>query len=606
LENRLSNKQAEEIMAENYDLVIRGGLLVDGSGAAPRMADVAISNGMIAGVGEITGKGQEELDATGLIVTPGFVDLHTHYDGQAIWSSRINPSSSHGVTTVIMGNCGVGFAPCRKQDQDLLCLTMEGVEDIPGVVMREGLAWDWSSFPEYLDALEARPHDIDIGVFVPHSPVRVFVMGDRGANREPATDDDLAKMAEIITEGVRAGALGFATTRLPIDRRADGEMVPSFNAAEREVVAAAKAVQAGGGGLVQMLLENGMTGLSAAEEVQLMVKVSHESALPITFSMMPHNDGAEVPRWRETMALIAEHNATAAAKIHAQYASRPIGVLASFDLTSNPFVHCPTYKSIAHLPLPERVEMLRKPEIRNAIVNEQPDDALLPLTTLARMFPIIYPLSDPPVYEPVPGTSVVDIATKQGRTPEEVAYDLLLEDDGKATLFVAAGNFAAPTLDYLFTFFDDPNSVMGLGDGGAHYGLICDSSFPTFVLAHWTRDRAGRRLPLEQAVRELTSVPAAVIGLHDRGVIEVGRKADLNVIDLANLTLHAPCIVDDLPGGGRRLDQFASGYRWTIVSGEIIACNDKPTGNLPGRLIRGAKRRPEMTAGKGSAAVGAL
>jgi len=591
-------------MAEKYDLVIRGGLLVDGTGAAPREADIAITGGIIAAVGKVDGQGQEELDARGLIVTPGFVDLHTHYDGQAIWSSRINPSSSHGVTTVIMGNCGVGFAPCRQQDRDLLCLTMEGVEDIPGVVMREGLSWDWRSFPEYLDALEARPHDIDIGVFVPHSPVRVFVMGDRGANREPATDDDLAQMAEIITEGVRAGALGFATTRLPIDRRADGELVPSFGAAEREVVTAAQAVRAGGGGLIQILSENGTTGLSAAEEVQFMVNVSQASGQQLTFSMLPHNDGAEIPRWRETLALVAKHNATAEAKIYPQYAARPIGILASFELTSNPFVHCPTYKSVAHLPLAERVEVLRKPEVRQAIVGEQPDDALLPLTAVARMFPIIYQLSDPPVYEPVPGTSVVEIAARQGRQPEEVAYDMLLENDGKGTLFVAAGNLAEPTLDYLFTFFDDPNSVIGLGDGGAHYGLICDSSFPTFMLAHWTRDRAGRKLPLEQAVRELTSVPAAVIGLHDRGVIEVGRKADLNVIDLAKLTLHAPRIVDDLPGGGRRLDQFATGYRWTIVSGEIIACDDKPTGNLPGRLIRGQKRPPSPA--EAGRAVGAL
>jgi len=591
-------------MAEKYDLVIRGGLLVDGTGAAPREADIAITGGIIAAVGKVDGQGQEELDARGLIVTPGFVDLHTHYDGQAIWSSRINPSSSHGVTTVIMGNCGVGFAPCRQQDRDLLCLTMEGVEDIPGVVMREGLSWDWRSFPEYLDALEARPHDIDIGVFVPHSPVRVFVMGDRGANREPATDDDLAQMAEIITEGVRAGALGFATTRLPIDRRADGELVPSFGAAEREVVTAAQAVRAGGGGLIQILSENGTTGLSAAEEVQFMVNVSQASGQQLTFSMLPHNDGAEIPRWRETLALVAKHNATAEAKIYPQYAARPIGILASFELTSNPFVHCPTYKSVAHLPLAERVEVLRKPEVRQAIVGEQPDDALLPLTAVARMFPIIYQLSDPPVYEPVPGTSVVEIAARQGRQPEEVAYDMLLENDGKGTLFVAAGNLAEPTLDYLFTFFDDPNSVIGLGDGGAHYGLICDSSFPTFMLAHWTRDRAGRKLKLEQAVRELTSVPAAVIGLHDRGVIEVGRKADLNVIDLAKLTLHAPRIVDDLPGGGRRLDQFATGYRWTIVSGEIIACDDKPTGNLPGRLIRGQKRPPSPA--KAGRAVGAL
>ena len=386
----------------SYDMIIRGGRVVDGTGAPAFEADVAIVDGTVVAVGKIDGSAREELDASGCIVTPGFIDLHTHYDGQAVWSSRINPSSSHGVTTIIMGNCGVGFAPCRPQDRELLCITMEGVEDIPGVVMKEGLTWDWESFPEYLDAIERQPHDIDIGVLVPHSPVRVFVMGERGANHEPATSEDLAAMAEIIEEGVRAGALGFATTRTAIDRRADGELVPSFNAEERELVAAAQAVKAAGGGLIQLLPELGMTRLSTAEEFALIEAIATKAAQPVTYSLVANARAKGVPRWKEYLELTDAHNKSQDVKIHPQFCPRPIGILASFDLTSNPFVHCPTYKEIAHLPLAERVKKLKQPEIRAAIVNESPDTALLPLTTLARNFEAVFDLQDPPVYEPAP------------------------------------------------------------------------------------------------------------------------------------------------------------------------------------------------------------
>lgn len=575
-------------MAEQYDLVIRGGLVVDGTGAEPRLADVAISGGIIRLVGEVEGSGLEEIDASGLLVTPGFVDLHTHYDGQAIWSNRLNPSSVHGVTTVIIGNCGVGFAPCRPQDRELLCSAMEGVEDIPGVVMKEGLTWNWETFPEYMDVLEAQPRDIDVGAFVPHSAVRVYAMGERGANREPATPEDIAAMSRIIREAVEAGALGFASSRTEFDRRSDGELVPSFNAARSEMVAAAQAVRDGGGGLFQILTELGADGLSPADEFALLRAVGEESGLPITYTIAQSNR-ARGDHWLHLLELTRQYNQEGGALIHPQYFPRPIGMLASFDLTSNPFVHCPTYKTIAHLPLAMRMIELAKPDIRAKIITEEPDEALMPLTALTRQFHLMYELGNPPVYEPAGSSSIAARAEREGIPAAEIAYDLLLKDGGRAMLLVTIGNYAKGSLDHMFEFFDDPNTVMGLGDGGAHYGLVCDSSYPTFVLTHWVRDRPGRRLTLGQAVKAMTSAPAQIARLNDRGRIATGYKADINVIDLEHLALKAPVIVDDLPGGGRRLDQVAAGYRWTIVSGKPILKDDTPTGELPGRVVRGAQ-----------------
>jgi N-acyl-D-amino-acid deacylase len=574
-----------------YDIIIRGGLVVDGTGADPRYADVAIAHGIIQAVGIVDGQGAEEIDASGLLVTPGFIDLHTHYDGQAIWSQRLNPSSSHGVTTVIMGNCGVGFAPCRPDDRELLCATMEGVEDIPGVVMREGLTWDWETFPEYLDVLAAGHRDIDIGVFAPHSPVRVNVMGQRGADREEPTATDLTAMGVLIREAVTAGALGFATSRTAVDRRSGGEHIPSFDAGEPELVVAAQAVKDAGGGLIQMIPELGMTGLTPAQEFGLMRGVSNAVGLPITYTVVPSRHKNR-HFWHELLELTQAHNRSGGALIHPQYFPRPVGMMASFELTSNPFVNTPAYKALAHLPLAERVIELRKPDVRARILTDDPDEALLPLTAMTRQYDVMFELSDPPCYEPGPGSSIADRAVREGRDPAAVAYDLLLESDGKGMLFVAFGNYPGDTLDHVFDFFDDPHSVMGLGDGGAHYGLICDSSYPTFVLTHWARDRQCRKLSIEQAVRAMTSHPAGIIGFHDRGVIAPGYKADINVIDLDKLTLHAPQIVDDLPGGGRRLDQTASGYRYMLVSGEVIARDDVPTGVLPGRLVRGQQSQP--------------
>lgn len=571
-----------------YDLIIRNGTIVDGTGSESFVGDVAVRGGVIAEVGTVTGTAESVIDATGLVVTPGFIDLHTHYDGQAIWSSRLNPSSSHGVTTVLMGNCGVGFAPCRPEDRPLLCITMEGVEDIPGVVMKEGLTWEWETFPEYLDAVEARARDIDVGVLVPHSAVRVYAMGKRGADREPANELDLKAMYDLIRDSVQAGALGFGSTRTFFDRRADGEHVPSFGIDAEELANAARAVRDGGGGLLQILPDLGTFGSTPEECFSLMKVMSEASGQPVTYTMSQINEHPD--HWRGLLHLTQAHNKAGGGLVHPQFFPRPVGMLAGLELTSNPFVYCPSYKAIAHLPLAERVAEMRKPEVKARITSEQPDDTLLPMTAMTRQWKNMYRLGDPPCYEPDPASSVAAMAEREGRSPEDIAYDLLLEKDGHALILVAIANYAQGSLSYQMEMMQDPHCVIGLGDGGAHYGLICDSSYPTYMLTHWARDRNGDRLTLEEAVKAMTSTPAGVMGLGDRGILAPGYKADINVIDHAAMTLHAPRIVDDLPANGRRLDQTAVGYRWTFVSGEAIVENDTVTGAFPGRLVRGRQR----------------
>lgn len=571
-----------------YDLIIRNGTIVDGTGSESFVGDVAVRGGVIAEVGTVTGTAESVIDATGLVVTPGFIDLHTHYDGQAIWSSRLNPSSSHGVTTVLMGNCGVGFAPCRPEDRPLLCITMEGVEDIPGVVMKEGLTWEWETFPEYLDAVEARARDIDVGVLVPHSAVRVYAMGKRGADREPADELDLKAMYDLVRDSVQAGALGFGSTRTFFDRRADGEHVPSFGIDAEELANAARAVRDGGGGLLQILPDLGTFGSTPEECFSLMKVMSEASGQPVTYTMSQINEHPD--HWRGLLHLTQAHNKAGGGLVHPQFFPRPVGMLAGLELTSNPFVYCPSYKAIAHLPLAERVAEMRKPEVKARITSEQPDDTLLPMTAMTRQWKNMYRLGDPPCYEPNPASSVAAMAEREGRSPEDIAYDLLLENDGHALILVAIANYAQGSLSYQMEMMRDPHCVIGLGDGGAHYGLICDSSYPTYMLTHWARDRNGDRLTLEEAVKAMTSTPAEVMGLGDRGILAPGYKADINVIDHAAMTLHAPRIVDDLPANGRRLDQTAVGYRWTFVSGEAIIENDTVTGAFPGRLVRGRQR----------------
>jgi N-acyl-D-aspartate/D-glutamate deacylase len=573
-----------------YDLIIRNGTIVDGLGGKPYVGDVAVVGGAIAALGSVDGDATREIDATGLLVTPGFIDLHTHYDGQAIWSDRMTPSSAHGVTTAVMGNCGVGFAPCRAEDHEVLVDVMAGVEDIPGVVMVDGLPWDWETFPEYLDAVEARQRDIDVAAYLPHSPLRVYVMGRRGAEREPATDKDLARMRELAKEAIEVGALGFASSRFSFHKTASGELIPTYDAAQAEISAIADGVADGGGGLIQFVPDIAAGGY--ANVLQQVFEAAQDAGLPVTFTLATGNSGD--PIWPDAITMIEKFNSVGNPEtaITAQMFPRPIGLVIGLELTGNPFVFYPSYREIADLPLAERVAEMRKPEVRARILADKPAGDGHPLLYLAQAWEWIFPLTDDPVYEPDASTSIAARARASGVTPMEEAYDRLLDDDGHAMLLVAMANFENNSLDTVGQLIRRDDVVLGLGDGGAHYGMICDASYPTFLLAHWARDRASQRLTVPDAVRELTSVPARVAGLADRGRIAVGYKADLNVIDHAALRLHKPVITHDLPAGGRRLDQTADGYVATVVSGAIIAENGVPTAERPGRLVRGRQPAP--------------
>ncbi|MEE3751317.1 N-acyl-D-amino-acid deacylase family protein [Mycobacterium intracellulare] len=570
-----------------YDLIIRNGTIVDGLGGEPYVGDVAVADNVIKAVGSLNGAtGEREIDATGLLVTPGFVDLHTHYDGQSIWSERLTPSSAHGVTTVVMGNCGVGFAPCRQADHNVLVDVMAGVEDIPGVVMTDGLPWTWETFPEYLDALDAGRRDIDVAAYLPHSPLRVYVMGQRGADREPATEDDLAKMRALAKEAIEAGALGFASSRLTIHKTESGSPIPSYDAAREEIEEIARGVVDGGGGLLQFVPDIPAGGYQPV--LQTVFDVAEDVGLPLTFTLVVGNSGD--PTWPDAITMIEKANA-AGGDITAQLLPRPIGLIIGLQLSANPFVLYPSYREIAHLPLAERVAQMRKPEVRARILADKPGQGH-PILYVAQMWDWIYPLGEDPDYEPDPSTSIGARARAKGVEPMEEAYDRLLDDEGRAMLLVATSNLQGNSLDTVGELLHRDDVVLGLGDGGAHYGMICDASYSTYFLTHWARDRKSGRFTVPEAIRELTSVPARVAGLSDRGRIAVGYKADLNVIDHAALRLHKPVLSYDLPAGGRRLDQTADGYVATIVSGEIIAEHGVPTAARPGKLVRGRQPSP--------------
>jgi N-acyl-D-amino-acid deacylase len=571
----------------SFDLIIRGGTIVDGLGGQPYTGDVAVKDGVIAAVGTVDGEVAREIDASGLLVTPGFVDLHTHYDGQAIWSDRLNPSSRHGVTTVVMGNCGVGFAPCRSEDHNVLVDVMAGVEDIPGVVMVDGLPWDWETFPQYMDALDARKRDIDVAAYLPHSPLRVYVMGQRGADRAPATPDDLRRMRALAKEAVEVGALGFASSRFAFHKTQSGAPIPTYDAAQDEIAEIAAGIADGGGGLIQFVPDIPAGGYEPV--LKQVFDVAHDVGLPVTFTLAIGNAGD--PIWPEAINMVEKFNA-AGTDVTAQLFPRPIGLIIGLELTGNPFVLYPSYRAFAHLPLPERVAQMRKPEVRAQILADKPSADGHPLLFMAQAWEWIFPLGEDPDYEPDKSTSILARARAKGIRPKEEAYDRLLDDDGHAMLLVAMGNYENNSLDTVGELLRRDDVVLGLGDGGAHYGMICDASFPTFVLAHWTRDRATGRFSVAEAVKELTTVPARVAGLNDRGRIAPGYKADLNVIDYAALKLHRPVITYDLPAGGRRLDQGAEGYVATIVAGQPIAENDVPTDARPGKLVRGRQATP--------------
>jgi N-acyl-D-aspartate/D-glutamate deacylase len=487
-----------------------------------------------------------------------------------------------------MGNCGVGFAPCRSGDHDLLIGVMEGVEDIPGVVMAEGLTWNWETFPEYLDAVDSRPHDIDVAVYFPHSPLRVYVMGQRGADGEAATPDDLAAMRALAGEAMDAGALGFSTSRQFIHRTRDGAPIPSYDASETELRAIAAGLRDAGRGIIQIVTDAPKIGL--AEELRLVERVALDSGRPATFSFGAPNDTSQ--EWRTFLAQISRANREGAS-ITAQVLPRPIGMVLGFNLSVNPFCHCPTYLTLADLPLAEKVRELRRPEIRERLLAETPGPSASILARVGRTFEYMFPVDDPPDYEPAPERSVAAEARRRGISPESLAYDSLLENNGEAMLFVWLGNYQNGSLDAIYEMLDHDHVVMGLGDGGAHYGMICDATYPTHVLAYGTRDRIrGEPLSIAKAIKALASDPARVVGLLDRGVLAPGYRADLNIIDYDRLQLCAPEVLYDLPAGGRRLSQRAQGFDCTLVAGRIICEKGVPTGELPGRLVRGAQHAP--------------
>jgi N-acyl-D-aspartate/D-glutamate deacylase len=566
-----------------FDLVIRGGTVVDGTGAPARTADVAVQDGRIAEVGRVSGAAGRTLDADGLLVTPGFVDIHTHYDGQATWDPQLAPSTWHGVTTLVMGNCGVGFAPVRRDQHAFLIGLMEGVEDIPGAALSEGIAWEWESFPEYLDALARRRFAADVGTQVPHGAVRAYVMGERGAKNQPATPDDIAQMAAIVREGLLAGALGFSTSRTIVHRAITGEPVPGTFAAEDELFGIGRVLGELGRGIFE-LAGAGAAGEDIAgpmREMAWMRRLSAEIRRPVTFAMLQFDAAPKL--WRELLEVSAEATREGA-QVFPQVAGRPFGLLIGHQTKIHPFAGRPSFESLRALPLSERVTRLRDPEVKRRILAER---AQVP-SMLAALYGKTFPIGDPPDYEPPYEASIEALAARAGCDPEDVLYDKLLEKDGLELLLVPVLNYSDLSCDPIREMLLHPRAALGLGDGGAHCGIICDASIPTFMLTHWVRDRKrGPKLPLELVVRRMTRDTADLYGLPDRGSLEVGQKADVNVIDLTSLRLEPPRMAHDLPAGGARFLQRARGYQATVVSGEVVSLRDEPTGALPGRLIRG-------------------
>jgi N-acyl-D-aspartate/D-glutamate deacylase len=573
------------VSGAHHDLIIRGATVVDGTGAPPRRADVAVTGDRITAVGEVAGAAHQIVGAGGQVVTPGFVDIHAHYDGQATWDDRLVPSTWHGVTTVVAGNCGVDFAPVRPADHDRLIELMEGVEDIPGVALHEGLTWAWRSFPEFLDVLEGRRWDADLATQVPHAALRLHVMGERGAGREPATPDDVDRMAKLAAEAVEAGALGFSTSRTLNHRTSRGEPTPTLTAGADELVGIARAIGATGKGVLQVVSD--FADVDA--EFALCRRMVEESGRPLSFSLV------ETPQvdWRRQLELLAEAN-DAGLPITAQVAPRPVGLLLGLQATLNPFLANPVYREVADLPLEMRVEVLADPAFRVRVLEAEREAATQRrgrgrlIHDLSRMFA----LGDPPDYEPDPSTSIAARAMRDGRDPHALAYDLLLAEEGRAFLYLPLLNWGQGNLDPTAEMLAHPNTVVGLADGGAHVGTICDASFPTTLLTHWGRDRGRGRLPLEHLVARQTSATARTVGLLDRGVVAPGFRADLNVIDLDALSARRPEMRHDLPAGGKRLVQGADGYVATFVGGRLTYEAGRPTDARPGRLVRGPQHAP--------------
>ena len=573
-----------------FDLVIRGGTVVDGNGGPPRQADVAITGGIVADIGRGLGRGRREVDAGGAVVTPGFVDIHTHYDGQASWDERLLPSSWHGVTTVVMGNCGVGFAPAAAGDRQRLIDLMEGIEDIPGTALHEGLRWDWETFGEYLRSLTARPHDIDFATQVPHAALRVHVLGDRALAGEPATPDDVAAMAKLARAGLEAGALGFTTSRTLNHRSVTGELTPTYDAGTAELAGIAAELRAAGKGVLQLVADF----LDVDADLDVMLAMARASGRPLSVSLaqFPLKPGA----YREVLARIAAAN-DAGLRIRAQVAARAIGLLMGLQCTLHPFMANDVWRDIAKLPVAAQARAMRDPQFKAALLAAQTNAKNRNLIggRLIHKYELMYEVTDPPAYEPDPRDSIAARAARAGRTPADLAYDIITSGDGQAMLYVMSANYVSGNLDAVHEMLAHPCTLPGLSDGGAHVGTISDGSFPTTLLAHWARDRESGRFPVEYVVQRQARDTARAVGLADRGVLAPGYRADLNVIDLARLRLRRPEMRFDLPGGGRRLLQRADGYLHTFVRGQEIYAGGEPTDALPGRLIRGPQPAPAVS-----------
>ena len=563
-----------------FDLIIKNGSIYDGKGSEPYKADLAISNETIVEIGDIKGEAKKVIDAEGKIVTPGFVDIHTHYDGQVTWDPYLRPSTYHGVTTVVMGNCGVGFSPCKPDQRDWLIGLMEGVEDIPGTALHEGIDWEWESFPEYLDALEKKPLAIDVGTQIPHGAVRAYVMGERGINHEEASQEEIDAMKEIVQEAIKAGAYGFSTSRTEKHNDVNGNLTPSITAHKNELVEIAKSL----GEINKGVLQGISDFYDFDSEFDIFKAMSKQSGRPISITVEQQDAR---PEWWEQLLDGIEDAQSEGINMYGQVPPRATGILMGLTATLNPFRFHPAYIEIADLALEERVEIMSNDEFKEKLLNDNAVSINPLVDEIVNSYSKMFKLGEPANYEPDPEISFESLANSSNMTAQEIAYDAMLEKDGRALIYHPLFNYQTGDLSLVEKMLKHPYTISGLGDAGAHCGAISDASFPTTLVQHWSRDRSrGSKLPLETVIKMQTSETANLLGIKDRGVLEKGYKADINIIDYEGLTLHEPEIINDLPAGGRRLVQKASGYDYTIVSGEVAFIKGEATGALNGRLIR--------------------